>query len=165
LKPNLKPFEDILLKYLGNSKSPTFTASELKDISSDVIQLSNLFTKNREILPSQYLNNKNLRRAYILYFLPSNIYKIHLPLKELSMHPKNILQKKKLKILDLGSGPGTTILGILDFFSNQKKRPSLEFTAIDSVVENLSIAKDLFKLFTENVNKYRKDRGYSRRQL
>jgi len=88
----------------------------------------------------------------MMYFLPSNIYKIHLPLKELSLHPQKILSKKEIKILDLGSGPGTTILGILDFFSKQKKRPSLEFTAIDSVVENLSIAKDLFKLFTENVN-------------
>jgi len=158
LNPNLKPFEDILLKYLGNSKSPTLTApvctgrSELKAIASDVIQLSNLFTKERKILPSQYLNNKSLRRAYILYFLPSNIYKIHLPLKELSLHPKKILSKKLLKILDLGSGPGTTILGILDFFSKQKKRPSLEFTAIDSVAENLTIAKDLFKLFAENIN-------------
>ena len=75
-----------------------------------------------------------------------------MPLKELSLHPKKILSKKLLKILDLGSGPGTTILGILDFFSNQKKMPSLEFTAIDSVAENLSIAKDLFKLFTENIN-------------
>ena len=137
MNPNLKPFEDILLKYLGNSKSPTLTApvctgrSELKAIASDVIQLSNLFTKERKILPSQYLNNKSLRRAYIIYFLPSNIYKIHLPLKELSLHPKKILSKKLLKILDLGSGPGTTILGILDFFSKQKKRPSLEFTAID----------------------------------
>ncbi len=152
MNPNLKTFEDILLKYIGNSISPTLTASELKTIASDVIQLSNFFTKDREVLPPQYLNNKRLRRAYILYFLPSNIHKIHFPLKELSLHPKKILSKKKLKILDLGSGPGTTILGILDFFSNQKKRPSLEFTAIDSVAENLSIAKDLFKLFIENIN-------------
>ena len=149
----LKTFlEYTLLKYISDSRSSSLTASELKTIASDVIQLSNLFTKERKILPSQYLNNKSLRRAYILYFLPSNIYKIHLPLKELSLHPKKILSKKLLKILDLGSGPGTTILGILDFFSNQKKMPSLEFTAIDSVAENLSIAKDLFKLFTENIN-------------
>ena len=149
----LKTFlEYTLLKYISDSRSSSLTASELKTIASDVIQLSNLFTKERKILPSQYLNNKSLRRAYILYFLPSNIYKIHLPLKELSLHPKKILSKKLLKILDLGSGPGTTILGILDFFSNQKKMPSLEFTAIDSVAENLSIAKNLFKLFTENIN-------------
>jgi len=153
LSQYLKTFlEYTLLKYISDSRSSSLTASELKTIASDVIQLSNLFTKERKILPSQYLNNKSLRRAYILYFLPSNIYKIHLPLKELSLHPKKILSKKLLKILDLGSGPGTTILGILDFFSNQKKMPSLEFTAIDSVAENLSIAKDLFKLFTENIN-------------
>ena len=144
--------EYTLLKYLSDNRSSSLTASELKTIASDVIQLSNLFTKERKILPSQYLNNKSLRGAYIIYFLPSNIYKIHLPLKELSLHPKKILSKKLLKILDLGSGPGTTILGILDFFSKQKKRPSLEFTAIDSVAENLTIAKDLFKLFAENIN-------------
>src|SRR3989338_2789586 len=144
--------EYTLLKYLSDNRSSYLTDSELNSLASDIIELSNLFTKERKILPPQYLNNKRLRRAYILYFLPSNIYKIHLPLKELSLHPKKILSKKELKILDLGSGPGTTILGILDFFSNQKKRPSLEFTAIDSVAENLSIAKDLFKLFTENIN-------------
>ena len=144
--------EYTLLKYLSDNRSSSLTDSELNSLASDIIELSNLFTKNREVLPLHYLNNKNLRRAYMMYFLPSNIYKIHLPLKELSLHPQKILSKKEIKILDLGSGPGTTILGILDFFSKQKKRPSLEFTAIDSVVENLSIAKDLFKLFTENVN-------------
>src|SRR3990167_5785650 len=141
-----------LLKYISNNRSSSLTAPELNSLASDIIELSNLFTKERKILPPRYLNNKRLRRAYILYFLPSNIYKIHLPLKELSLHPKKILSKKLLKILDLGSGPGTTILGILDFFSKQKKRPSLEFTAIDSVAENLTIAKDLFKLFAENIN-------------
>lgn len=75
-----------------------------------------------------------------------------MPLKELSLHPKEILSKKLLKMLDLGSGPGTTILGILDFFSNQEKRPSLEFTAIDSVAENLSIAKELFKSVSEHID-------------
>src|SRR3990167_7700204 len=144
--------EYTLLKYLSDNRSSSLTDSELNSLASDIIELSNLFTKNREILPSQYLNNKNLRRAYMMYFLPSNIYKIHLPLKELSLHPQKILSKKEIKILDLGSGPGTTILGILDFFSKQKKRPSLEFTAIDSVAENLTIAKDLFKLFAENIN-------------
>lgn len=149
----LKTFlEYTLLKYISDSRSSSLTASELNSLASDIIELSNLFTKERKILPSQYLNNKSLRRAYILYFLPSNIYKIHLPLKELSLHPQKFLLKKELKILDLGSGPGTTILGILDFFSNQEKRPSLEFTAVDSVAENLSITNDLFKLFTKNIN-------------
>ncbi|MBI3584886.1 MAG: hypothetical protein HY096_13200 [Nitrospinae bacterium] len=149
----LKTFlEHTLLKYLSDNRYSSLTNSELNSLASDIIELSNLFTKERKILPPQYLNNKRLRRAYILYFLPSNIYKIHLPLKELSLHPKKILSKKELKILDLGSGPGTTILGILDFFSNQKKKPSLEFTAIDSVAENLSITKDLFKLYIENIN-------------
>jgi ribosomal protein RSM22 (predicted rRNA methylase) len=149
---NPKTFEDILLKYLSNGKSPAFISSELKAIASDIIHLSNLFTREREILPPQYLHDKRLRMAYILYFLPSNIYKIHLPLKELSLHPEKILSKKELKILDLGSGPGSTLLGVLDFFSEYKKIPFLKFTALDSVPENLSITKDIFELFKEGIN-------------
>jgi hypothetical protein len=144
-------FEDTLPKYLISNTSLSLTPSELSSLASDIIQLSNLFTRDREILPPKYLNNEKLRRAYMLYYLPSNLYKIHLPLNGLSLHPKKILSKKKLKILDLGSGPGTTILGMLDFFSHQKKRPFLEFTAVDSIAENLHIAEGLFKLFIKNI--------------
>lgn len=132
------------------SDSP-FTRPELETLAADVARLSRILTKERENLPAAYLKDEGLRRAYTLYFLPSNLYKIHLPLKELSLHPKEVLAKKRLRILDIGSGPGTAILGILDFFSRQKKRPFLEFTAADPVVENLRDAERLFKSSMEKL--------------
>lgn len=119
--------------------------SELKNLASNVARLSALLTKDREALPAAYLKDEGLRKAYIHYFLPSNIYKIHIPLKELSLHPKKILSKEKLRILDIGSGPGTATLGALEFFSVQGNRPILEFTAVDPVAENLRDAEAIFK--------------------
>ncbi|MDO8445959.1 MAG: small ribosomal subunit Rsm22 family protein [Deltaproteobacteria bacterium] len=119
--------------------------TELKNLASNVARLSTLLTRERESLPAAYLKDAGLRKAYIEYFLPSNLYKIHIPLKELSLHPKGLFKKDKLRILDIGSGPGTATLGALDFFSIKEKRPILEFTAVDPVAENLRDAEALFK--------------------
>ena len=128
------------------------TPVELNTIASNVAKLSNLFTRERETLPVSYLKDNALRKAYILYFMPSNIYKIHIPLKELSFHPEGILSKKRLRILDLGSGPGTVILGVLNFFGMIDERASLEFTAVDPIIENLKDAERLFKSFVEKAS-------------
>ncbi len=144
-------FEEIIIKYLYKDlKQPT--GSELKALASNVARLSSLLTREREKLPAIYLKDEGLRRAYTLYFLLSNLYKIHIPLHELSLHPSNLLSKERLRILDIGSGPGTAILGIMDFFSAHEKRPTLEFTAIDQVKENLRDSEALFGLLRERVS-------------
>jgi len=121
-------------------KSGKADSPELRALARDVIRLSNLFTREREKLPPGYLTDEGLRRAYIHYFLPANINKIHTPLQELSLHPGNILLKERLQILDLGCGPGTAILGMLEYFSSRSEasHPLLDFTAVDAVQENLS---------------------------
>jgi len=123
-----------------DSRNRKIDSPELKALARDVIRLSNLFTREREKLPPGYLTDEGLRRAYIHYFLPANINKIHTPLQELSLHPGNILLKERLQILDLGCGPGTAILGMLKYFSSRREagHPLLDFTAVDAVQENLS---------------------------
>jgi ribosomal protein RSM22 (predicted rRNA methylase) len=121
------------------------TDDEVKALSRDVARLSSLLTRERENLPDAYLKDKGLRAAYLLYFVPSNLEKIYLPLRELSFHPNGILSKEQLRVLDIGSGPGTATLGALDFFSQQGKRPLLQFTAVDQVGENLKDAENLFR--------------------
>ena len=104
-----------------------------------------LLTKEQDGLPAAYLRDEGLRGAYVRYFLPANIYKIHIPLTELSLHAKNLLSKERLRILDIGAGPGTSLLGIMEFFGRQAQRPPLEFTAVDEVSENLRDAEALFR--------------------
>ncbi len=131
------------------NKNETVSNKDLKVLAEDVIRLSRLLTREREELPAAYLRDQRLRQAYLAYFLPSNLSKIHKPLHELSLHPRNLLLKERLRILDIGSGPGTATLGLLDFFSRRDKGPRLEFLAIDQVAQNLRDAEELFKTFPQ----------------
>lgn len=117
---------------------------DIAGLAREVARLSALLTKERGILGSPYLEDQGLRRAYLLYFVPCNIPKMQLPLKELYLHPMGLLPKEKLRVIDLGSGPGSALLGVMNFFSGLEHAPCIEFTAVDQVSENLSDAKALF---------------------
>ena len=120
---------------------------ELKALAADVIRLSRLLTRERESLPAAYLKDRGLREAYEAYYLPPNLVKIQAPLRELAAHPGSLLDKDPLRVLDLGCGPGTAMLGVLEFFAAAKKRPRIEFTAVDQVAENLKMAGELVATF------------------
>lgn len=123
---------------------------ELKTLAENVLKLSKLLTRDRENLPSSYLKDPDLRAAYVRYFLPSNMKKVHLALTDLSLHPEQLLAKERLRVLDLGAGPGTALLGLLAYFAEQARRPVLSCVAVDRVAENLRIAEDLFASFCSN---------------
>jgi ribosomal protein RSM22 (predicted rRNA methylase) len=122
---------------------------ELTSLAAEVVRLSRLLTKERANIPSAYLKDEGLRKAYLSYYLPSNLSKIHLPLKELSFHQENMLSKEHLRILDIGSGPGSATLGALKFLSRLEKKPVLEFTVADHVAENLKDTTALFASYLE----------------
>jgi len=141
----MKVLTDICSYILGPDQIDKVT---IKNIASRVLRLSDLLTRYRNRLPALYLKDKTLREAYIYYFLPVNMVKIFLPLNELYIHPGGFFQKDKLHILDIGCGPGTAILGILEFFHHlvpERYRPFLQFTAVDPIKENLEQAEILFK--------------------
>ncbi|MDH4161295.1 MAG: small ribosomal subunit Rsm22 family protein [Nitrospirota bacterium] len=121
------------------------SSPDIKALAEAVQRLSHLLTRERERLPDAYLNDHELRQAYLQYFLPVNRAKIIVPLQELSLHPAGLLSGCMLRVLDIGSGPGTSILGILDFFEKRGTPPILEFTAVDAVPGNLSEAERLFR--------------------
>jgi ribosomal protein RSM22 (predicted rRNA methylase) len=123
---------------------PLASPSALQTLADDILRLSKLLTRDRSELPAAYLNDAALRKAYQAYFLPPNRDKIRLALTELSLHPQGVLRKERLRILDLGSGPGTAVLGMVDYFSQQDHRPFLEFIAQDQVDGNLKEAARLF---------------------
>jgi ribosomal protein RSM22 (predicted rRNA methylase) len=110
-----------------------------------VARLSRLLTRERDELPQAYLRDPGLRRAYLTYFLPPNLAKIQEPLRELCLHPAKLLAKERLQVLDLGTGPGTAVLGIREFFRKRGNAQYLEFTAVDQVGENLREAEALFR--------------------
>ena len=122
---------------------------ELKALAAEVGRLSRLLTRGREDLPPAYLKDRKLRDAYRAYFLPPNLGKIEAVLAELAHHPGGIPERKRLRILDLGCGPGTSLLGILEFFGARMEKPVLDCVAVDQVAENLAAAEELFAAYRD----------------
>ncbi len=127
--------------------SRALSNDRLKTLAADVLRLSHRLTRERANLPASYLKDRGLREAYEAYYLPPNLRKIQAPLRELMLHPGRVLQKDKIRILDLGCGPGTSTIGTLEFFVARERRPELEFVAVDQVAENLQVAAALFSPF------------------
>jgi ribosomal protein RSM22 (predicted rRNA methylase) len=113
--------------------------------ANGVSRLSRLLTRDRARMPDGYLRDAQLREAYRSYFLPVNLEKVRLPLSELSLHPSGLLEYRRLRVLDVGAGPGTALLGVLSYFRERMPATVLEFTAVDQIAENLRIAEQLFR--------------------
>ncbi len=132
------------------NKASHLSQEELKSLAANVGKLSALLTKERESLPAAYLRDPGLRSAYVRYYLPTNMKKVHLALTDLSLHAEWLLSKDRLRVLDLGAGPGTALLGLLAFFAQRPQRPALACVAVDRVAENLRVAEELFAAYRAN---------------
>lgn len=80
-----------------------------------------------------------------MYYLPANVFKVWKPLLDLQL--KNVL-KPRIRVLDLGTGPGSIPIGIIEYYrSLAESFPeisfSVSFTLIEAEGEFLKIAKEM----------------------
>jgi ribosomal protein RSM22 (predicted rRNA methylase) len=139
-------FDRLFCPGLDGTQPGVLVKSKLDEISRAVARLSELYTRERADLQHNLLQEPQLRLAYLAYFLPSNFLKINAILKEIWLHPE---VKKffpgRVRILDLGCGPGTQLLGCLDFLSQELSlRERIECVGVDSLESNLQDARYLF---------------------
>jgi ribosomal protein RSM22 (predicted rRNA methylase) len=119
-----------------------------------VAELSRLFTKEREALGMAYLDDPSLARAYLRYFFPVNLSKIQVLLDELPENWHNAAGNQPLQVLDLGTGPGTGALAVLDWLNQHDPdwRKQLTVVAVDVSADALRQARQLWDAFERQAN-------------
>lgn len=106
-------------------------ASVLPNISRGVEALSQLFIRGGPGSTDSYLDEDGLRRAYLTYYLPVNLAKVQALLEEMPATTFATADRRgTFRILDLGSGPGTTALAALDWVS---RHPTLQSAEVEVV--------------------------------
>ena len=150
-----------------NEKKPAGLSSEilkvLAKVSPDrglsghslaqaVVNLSRLFTTARPLLPVRYLDDPAHAAAYLSYFLPVNLSKVQALLDEL---PNDNLEipDRPMAVLDLGCGPGTGALALLDWLwhCNPERAKFVSVLAADASHASLQDAKRLWEAYCQNV--------------
>jgi len=122
---------------------------EEQNFYAAVRSLSDLFVGTRRWQPD-YTRSPELRRAYLRYYLPVNLPKIRVPLAEWLRPDPRRFAARQLRCLDLGSGPGTALLGLCDFVRDlpPDQRPrSLDLVALEQSYESLCDAQALLERF------------------
>jgi len=150
-----------------NEKKPASLSSEVlevlakvspeKNLRGDtlaqaVVNLSRLFTTARATLPPRYLDDSTHASAYLSYFLPVNLSKVQVLLDELP-NDNHEISDRPMVVLDLGCGPGTGALALLDWLwrRNPERAKSLSVLAADTSHESLQDAKRLWEVYCHEV--------------
>ena len=151
-----------------NEKKPSNLSSEVlrvlekvspeRDLRGDalsqaVAHLSRLFTTERPALTSRYLDDPVHAAAYLSYFLPVNLSKVQILLDELPNESSLHTPHRSMAVLDLGCGPGTGSLALLDWLWHRspERAESLSVLAADSSHESLQDAKRLWEAYCQEV--------------
>jgi len=113
------------------------STADLRRVAAAVRELSHYLndTAERRESTTRYMNSTRAREAYLLYFSTVNLLKLLPALRELNA--TDVLQTARLRVLDVGCGPGTGVAGLHAFFQDRSERPILDITAADAVQSNV----------------------------
>jgi SAM-dependent methyltransferase len=122
-------------------------------LAQAVVNLSRMFTTARASLPPHYLDDPAHAFAYLSYFLPVNLSKVQVLLNELPWDKGVGGADRPMAVLDLGCGPGTGALALLDWLWHRgpEQAKSLSVLASDVSQAPLRDAKRLWEAYCQDV--------------
>jgi ribosomal protein RSM22 (predicted rRNA methylase) len=123
------------------------------ELAQAVVNLSRLFTTARPILSPCYLDDPAHASAYLSYFLPVNLSKVQVLLDELPEDRGTEASDHPMAVLDLGCGPGTGALALLDWLWHRspERVKSVSVLAADASPAPLRDAKRLWEAYCQEV--------------
>ena len=113
-----------------------------------VRNLSEMFTRGDGGGGKAYLEDQRLRASYLNYYVPVNVGKVQLLLEELRPVLPSF-SDEEFRVLDLGGGPGTGALALLDWCSSRSLPPvaSLRMTVVDRSTEAMKLCAELWQAY------------------
>lgn len=120
-------------------------------LAAGVTALSQGFTKAPRLCGQRYLDQPDLLPAYLRYYLPVNLAKVQSLLDELPGDALTDQEAAPLRLLDIGSGPGTASLALLDWLVERKAEAvEVETVACDHSSAALSEARTVWDLYVRH---------------
>ncbi|MBS0170477.1 MAG: hypothetical protein JSR62_08985 [Nitrospira sp.] len=123
-------------------------AETLRKVTTGVIRLSDMFTRGDSGIGTSYLDERELRQAYLAYYVPVNLAKVQILLTEL----ESLLTEHKgdeFRVLDVGGGPGTGALAVLDWACSASvlSPETLRMTVLDRSPAVLQTCAELWQSY------------------
>ena len=165
-------FESVLSFFKENREIPEYIELSILKIVSKKMGLQDCYTIKEYLnnLPKDFVdyiistisrmygnnfqvNYNNRHLPYLMYYLPTNIFKVWKPLLDLQTRD---LLKAKVEILDVGTGPGSVPIGIIEYYKSlavcfKEIEFALEFTLIEKEIEFMDIANKMINEYTNNL--------------
>ena len=141
-----KSLEEVLdIKLDRDSVKTRLVRSRLSKAAESVKQISEGLTCERStFLSAQYLNDPDIRSAYLLYYTTTNFLKVIPPLRELER--SDFFKREAISVLDLGSGSGAALWGLLSYLEEEHAAPiTVSAIAADVVSDNLKDIRRFYK--------------------
>lgn len=136
--------ERTITDWLGLGGLPDRDPARFEVLCRSVTDLSRLFTKGRAERKRGYLDDAALGAGYLAYFLPVNLAKVQALLDELPPEQLCRPEDRPLRVLDVGSGPGTGALAVLDWLQARRMPRAVEIVAVDQALPALRDAERLW---------------------
>jgi len=134
----------LLSNWRANGNISPLSRKELFSVSSALLQLQRGLTGDRSLAGKGYMDSVPLLGSYLLYYWPVSYMQISTAslsaLKKLS----SIASKRKVRILDVGSGPGPASAALCDVLSTVGAG-EISIVLADSSKKALSLAQRIFK--------------------
>ncbi len=125
----------------GNELRDLYKLIPKNEIEDWVNIINDLYSEEEKV------DYKNIKNAYLAYYLPINTFKVHRLLRDLLIRK---LIKVEVDILDIACGPGSATIGFIEFYKilalNLKDIEfKMSITLLDSEKEFLLIAETLLE--------------------
>ena len=121
-----------------------------ESIIEGVSRLSEMFTRRGQGPGVAYFEEPQLRASYLAYYVPVNLAKVQVLLDELQPALPAV-GNQEFRVLDIGGGPGTGALGVLDWCRAKSVMPlsSLRITVVDRSPQALKLCAEIWKIYGE----------------